>query len=150
MKKKYYLTGADGKDYEVTEEVFRTYKHSIWNENSQYRRERKPYMEFKNSPISKVVSLSAIFDNGGYHRLGNIPDFTDELIDSLELEDMLLKLNDEIRNFSVEEFAMYQHLFVLNLSERDYSKLSGIPRKTISYRKQKLLRRLRQNLNISI
>lgn len=150
MKKKYYLTGADGKEYEVTEEVFRAYKHSIWNENSQYRREHKPYMEFKDCPISRVVSLSAIFDNGGDHRLGNVPDFSDALINSLELEDLLLKLNEEILSFSPDEFDLYHHLFILNLSEREYARISGIPRKTISYRKQKLLLKLRNKLNISI
>lgn len=36
----YYLTGADGKEHEVSEEIFRAYKHSEWNEKAQYKRER--------------------------------------------------------------------------------------------------------------
>lgn len=148
----YFLQGTDGKDYEVSEEIFREYKHSVWNEEQQYKRERKArYNKDKQGKeigdaYFQVVSVDSIIDGGGEHHLGVKPDFTEQVAEVYEEIEMLQILSEAITDFSEEELDLYSRLFVEGISEREYEKQFGVPRKTVSYRKQKMLGRLKNLL----
>lgn len=150
----YYLTGADGKDYEVSEEIFRVHKHSVWNEEAQYKRERSVIRD-KNSTKSdldkvehiKVASLESIVAGGGEHHIGVTPDFVEGLADALEKTEMLELLGQALDILDESEKEMIGHLFTENISEREYEKRYCTPRKTVSYRKNKILSKLKSFIN---
>lgn len=146
----YYLTGADGKDYEVSEEVFRNYKHSVWNEEAQYKRERSVIRD-KNSSKSdldkvehiKVASLEAIVAGGGEHHVGVTSDFAEELVNALEEKDLLELLGQALEILDESEKEMIERLFGENISEREYERRYGVKRKTVAYRKNKIFSKLK-------
>lgn len=150
----YYLTGADGKDYEVSEEIFRSYKHSVWNEEAQYKRERSVIRD-KNSTKSdldkvehiKVASLESIVAGGGEHHVGVTPDFAQELVNALEEKDLLKFLGQALEILDESERKMVKHLYYENISEREYERRYGIKRKTVAYRKNKILSKLKAFIN---
>ncbi|MFA9398369.1 MAG: hypothetical protein ACERKV_08910 [Clostridiaceae bacterium] len=150
----YYLTGADGKEYEVSEEIFREYKHSVWNEEAQIKREQSVIRD-KNSTKSdldkvehiKVASLESIVAGGGEHHIGVNPDFAEELVDALEKTEMLELLGQALEILDESEKEMIGHLFTENISEREYEKRYGTPRKTVSYRKNKIISKLKDFIN---
>ncbi|NRY61483.1 sigma-70 family RNA polymerase sigma factor [Clostridium beijerinckii] len=147
---KYYLTGADGKEYEVSEEIFREYKHSVWNEEAQYKRERSVIRD-KNSTKSdldkvehiKVASLESIVTGGGEHHIGVTPDFAEELADAIEKTEMLKLLGQALDILDESEKEMIGRLFYENISEREYEKKYRTARKTVAYRKEKILKKLK-------
>lgn len=146
----YYLTGADGKDYEVSEKIFREYKHSVWNEEAQYKRERSVIRD-KNSTKSdldkvehiKVASLEAIVAGGGEHHVGVTPDFAEELVNALEEKDLLELLGQALEILDESEKEMIERLFGENISEREYERRYGVKRKTVAYRKNKIFSKLK-------
>lgn len=150
----YYLTGADGKDYEVSEEIFRAYKHSEWNEKAQYKRERSVIRD-KNSNKPdldkvehiKVASFEAIVAGRGEHHLGETPDFAEELVNAIEEKDLLKLLGQALEILDESEREMVNHLYYENISQREYEKRYGVPRKTVAYRKNKILSKLKSFIN---
>ena len=147
---KYYLTGADGNQHEVSEEIFRAYKHMEWNENAQYKRERMPRYqrneqgEEVGDSYSKVVSVDSMIAGGGEHHLGVVPAFSDEIVKAYEEAEMLQILSKAIEEFEGEYLDLYTRLFVEGISEREYEKLYGMPRKTVAYKKKKMLAYLKE------
>lgn len=146
----YYLTGADGQKYEVSEEIFRDYKHSVWNEVGQFERERsvirdkdKNKSEIDKKENVKVVSLEAIIAGGGEHHVGVIPDFAEEIANVIEEKELLQILGHALEILDEPEKEMVERLYYQNISEREYEKRYGTPRKTVAYRRDKVLRKLK-------
>lgn len=145
---------------EVSEKIFREYKTSIWKEEAQWKRDHnhqdtkeekeipveKRY-SFDYNPMPKNVSLDSVMDAGGEGNLPYEPDFADEIIKTIEDAEILQILSVALEDLTVEEKDLYQHLFIENISEREYERLYGVPRKTVSYRKQKMLERLKNVIN---
>lgn len=150
----YYLTGADGKEHEVSEEIFRVYKHSVWNEEAQYKRERSVIRD-KNSTKSdldkvehiKVASIESIVAGGGEHHIGVTLDFAEELVDALEKTEMLELLGQALKILDESEREMVKHLYYENISEREYERRYGVKRKTVAYRRNKLLKKIKDFIN---
>ena len=150
----YYLAGPDGKQHEVSEEIFKVYKHSVWNEEAQIKRERSVIRD-KNDNKSdldkvehiKVASFEAIVAGGGEHHLGETPDFTEELVNALEEKDLLKFLGQALQILDETEREMVNHLYYENISGREYEKRYGAPRKTVAYRKDKILSKLKSFIN---
>lgn len=146
----YYLTGADGREHEVSEEIFREYKHSVWNEEAQYKRERsvirekdsnKSYLDRKE--YMKVSSVESIVAGGGEHHIGSTPDFAEELVKAIEEKELLQMLGQALEILDESEKEMIDRLFFKGISERDYERRYGVARKTVAYKKDKLLKKLR-------
>jgi len=80
-------------------------------------------------------------------------DYEDE---NISLEDFVLhavmldKLNNALQSLSDAEYKLIYALFFENdgqgMSEREYSSISGIPRKTLEYRRRKIFCKLKQIL----
>ncbi len=144
----------------VSEEIIDFMNHSRWTEEAQWKRDHY-YQETKKEGempdekrfafdvkrLPKNVSLESIMDAGGEGNLPYEPDFSENLVKSMEEVEKLQFLMLALKDLTGEEQDLYQHLFVENISEREYERRFGVPRKTIAYRKQKMLDRLRDVIN---
>lgn len=153
---KYYLTGADGKEYEVSEEIFREYKHSVWNEEAQYKRERSVIRDTDSSKSDldkkeyiKVASVESIVAGGGEHHINKIhgsyitPDFSEEIVNAIEEKELLQILGQALEILDHSEKEMIGRLFYEDISEREYERRYRTARKTVAYRKEKILKKLK-------
>jgi DNA-directed RNA polymerase specialized sigma subunit len=150
----YYLTGVDGKKYEVSEEIFRDYKRSVWNEKAKIKRERSVIRdkdeiksELDKKEHVKVVSVEAIIAGGGEHHLGVIPDFAEEIAHAMEEKELLQILGEALEILDESEKEMVERLYSENITEREYERRYGTPRKTVAYKRDKLLRKLKDFIN---
>lgn len=124
---KEYAININGKKVPVTEEVYRAFKRPAWRERK--RRQARSDTE---------LSLEAFEDDGF-----NIPSgeaLVDEIVEDKLLLDVLLKALSELTD---DERSLIDELFYKGKSERELSKETGVPRKTLAYRKAKLLDKLR-------
>lgn len=64
----------------------------------------------------------------------------------VEKKIMMDKLKESIRMLSENEQELLDALYFNELSERDWSKISGIPQKTVNYRKRRILAKLKKLL----
>ncbi|WP_066091109.1 sigma factor-like helix-turn-helix DNA-binding protein [Anaerotignum neopropionicum] len=60
---------------------------------------------------------------------------------------MVEKLYDCLSVLDKTELKLIKLLFFVGYSERELSKITGIPRKTISYQKRRILKKLKKLLN---
>ena len=72
-----------------------------------------------------------------------------ENVEEIAIKNIMLdKLKESLKSLSKEELFLIENLIYLEKSERELSRLTGIPRKTIGYKKNKVLDKLRKILNI--
>lgn len=131
-KEKRYLIPVDGKLYETSEEVYRAYY-------KMSRRER--YLEEVSR--KKNLSLEALKD-AEYpveEQMLKIPKgVDDEAIKNTMIELLLKKLSI----LSDYEIWLVQEIYTHGKSERQIESESDIPRKTLAYQREKILRKLRK------
>jgi len=137
--KQFYIH-ADGQRVEVTEEVYRAYY-------KMGRRER--YLEERDASNGKV--LYSDMDTTEMTGEESIPDLDSVSIDDSVVSSMLLEqLRKHLDSLSDSERELIDALFFSNdgdgMSEREYAVMSGIPRKTISDRKNRILAKLKKLL----
>lgn len=132
-EKKYYIP-VDGKMYETSEEVYKTYYKMDRRERYLEERSRKNDISFDalreaSYPIEERLREPII-------------GLEDALICKYQVEDLLKKL----AILTAYEMWLVEELYSHGKSERQIERESGIPRKTISYQKQKILKKLRNVL----
>ena len=121
----------NGEKVPVTEEVYRAYKRPAWREHKRKERER----ENGTTPLSLEV-----FAAGGY----DIPSgdaLVDEIVADKLLLDMLMSALDKL---TAEERSLIDALYYADKSEREFARDIGVPRKTLAYRKNKILDKLKK------
>lgn len=149
MDKKYYVHTIDtftNKDVrvEVSKEVYNTIKKSERKEryfSNDLKRERIE-VDQHDQTIKIVKSREDSFERLTEEAFKEFPDrysLGDECERHILLSDAILCLN------SKEQELIYS-LYFSGLSERVYSKIKGIPQKTVNNRKKAVLKRLRQFL----
>lgn len=149
MDKKYYVHTIDtftNKDVrvEVSKEVYQTIKKSERKEryfSNDLKRERIE-VDQHDQTIKIVKSREDSFE-----RLTE--DVFKEFSDRYSLEDECerhILLSDAILCLNSKEQELIYSLYFSGLSERAYSKMSGIPQKTVNNRKKAILKQLRQFL----
>lgn len=124
----------------VSEEVYDEYMRGMWAIKDQDKK-------FYAHEIQMSQLIGAEDDN-----CDNFEEFIStkyEPFEFLQHEAMLEKLREEIDRMSTEEQNLIDAIYSDGLSGREYSKISGIPQKTINNRKRAILRRLRKMLEIS-
>lgn len=153
-KRKFYLSGLNGEKVKVSEKIFREYKHSQWNENAQIKREHGMLRDIDDNKSEidkrefiKVVSLDSIVDGGGDYHIGVNPDFSEELVNAYEEKEMLELLGQALETLENEEKELIDRLFYKDISEREYERKYGTPRKTVAYRKNKTLAKLKKYID---
>lgn len=127
MKKEYYVTIGEER-VPVSEEVYYAFKRPAWTE-----RKRKAVRS------EKERSLEAFMDEGF-----DIPDdqaLVDEIVEDKLLLAVLLSALSELTD---EERSLIDALFYQEKSEREVARETGIHRNTLSYRKNKILAKLKE------
>ena len=126
MKKEYYVT-INGERILVSEEVYRAFKQPAWRERKQ-----------RAVRAGAERSLEAFMDAG--YDIPADQTLVEELVaDKLLLDELLLALAE----LTDDERGLIDALYFNEKSEREISKETGVPRKTIAYRRQKVLAKLR-------
>jgi DNA-directed RNA polymerase specialized sigma24 family protein len=127
MSKDRYIW-IDGMKVPVTEEVYRAYYRPVWREAKQ--KEVRGDMEY---------SLDALED-AGFEAVSNDP-----LVDEIVADKLLLdELYAALAELTDDERSLIDALYYQEKSEREVSKETGVPRKTLSYHKTKLMDKLRR------
>lgn len=161
--KKYYLSAVvedvNGNEIErrvqVSKEVYSEYMKSVWNEEKTWYRE-KYYQEtkaeknlpdekrfaFDRNTLPKVLSLDSIVEGGGEEKLPFQPDFSNGWIDEGDKQALITIVREVLSGLKEAEKVLYQHLFVEGMSEREFERKFFVPRKTVTYRKQRLLKKI--------
>ena len=134
---KRYFIPVDGKYYETTKEVYEVYYQMD-------RRER--YLEERD--LNKGVINFCDIDNEDYSAEEILSDkdtdIEEEVINSVLIKTVL----EAMSLLSEEEKWLIQELFFCGKSERELTRNTGIPRKTINYRKEKALSKIRKFIKI--
>jgi len=125
---KEYRIKVNGKEISVNEEVYYAFKRPAWKE-----RKRRQVRE------EKELSLEAFADAGFEIPSGQA--LVDEIVEDKLLLDMLSKALSELTE---DERVLIDELFYNGKSERELSKETCVPRKTLAYRRTKVLEKLRR------
>jgi len=128
MIDKEYFIVIDGEKIPVSEEIYRAFKRPLWAE----RKRRQVRAEHERS-------LDMFMDEGL-----DIPSedaLVDEIVEDKLMLDMLFAALAELTD---DERGLIDALFFEEKSEREVAKETGVPRKTLAYRKNKVLEKLRQ------
>lgn len=136
-----YKKSCDGKPYiinlgyalmEVTEADYKDF----------YRvRRREKYIQEEAIRVGEF-SYNA-FDTENYDGASAIADDSEALEDSVIRKMMIEKLPEAVATLTEEEKELVYQLYFNHISERELSKLWNIPRKTLSYRKERILSKLK-------
>ena len=128
MQRQYHIR-MNGELIPVSEAVYRAYQRPKWREKKQ-RKVRN----------SLECSFNAIIENGLEYKI----DPTQLCVDEIIMEKLLLEaLLEAIAALDDDERDLVFALFYKGMSERAYSKESGVPRKTLAYRRAKVLEKLK-------
>jgi RNA polymerase sigma factor (sigma-70 family) len=126
MAKEYFIV-IDGEQVPVDEDTYYAFKRPAWAE----RKRRQVRVE-------KERSLDAFMD-AGY----DVP--SDALVSEIVEDKLLLEtLYAALAELADDERELINTLFFDEKSERDVSRETGVPRKTIAYRRNKVLEKLRK------
>ncbi len=134
-----YIITVDGRDIEVTEEVYQAYSQAD-------RRER--YVREEVEP-GKILSLEKLLeDEVPLEKLGvEMSPSAEEAIIGKEgirqTEQQLKRLADALAGLNTAERQLLQALYFDGLSAREYARQLGVYHRTILYRRDKLLKKLR-------
>ncbi|GHU87708.1 hypothetical protein FACS1894202_02480 [Clostridia bacterium] len=151
MNQKQYRVNVNGTLVDVTEEQYLAYYRSQ-RRMRYYERDIKTETAIRDKDgqitgyaPSKEDSLDRLLENG--------VDFADEaesVEDSAIKYALIEKLRGVLGALPADERELIEVLFFSNggdgMTEREYAKISGIPRKTIAYRREKVLGKLKKLL----
>ena len=134
-----YIITVDGRDIEVAEEVYQAYSQAD-------RRER--YVREEVEP-GKVLSLEKLLeDEVPLEKLGveMSPSAEETMLGQegiRQTEQQLKRLADALASLNTAERQLLQALYFDRLSAREYTRQLGVYHRTILYRRDKLLEKLR-------
>jgi DNA-directed RNA polymerase specialized sigma24 family protein len=146
--KKYYIT-IDGREVEVSEQVYREYKRLLWREHKRKERvsrcslgSRRCTDDCKNCQYLREgtpLSLDTMFSDG--------LDVADEscLEDVIELKMKIEALRDALNNLGPADRDIITG-FANGESDRKIAERLNRPQTTISYRRKLILKQLRREL----
>lgn len=93
------------------------------------------------------ISYNA-FDTDEFNGEDFLVDESEDIAEQATLNVMSDKLRFVMSTLTEEENELVQALFYRELSEREWSRITGIPQKTINYRKRRILAKLKKLLEI--
>lgn len=133
-EEKSYYVRIHGNIIEVTEEVYLTY----------YRMDRRARFLKEKDEQNGTVNYSNLDTED---TLGEemIPDTTSPSVESVAIHSILKqKLYESLGQLCAEDRELLQALYFEELSERQYSERTGIPQRTVNYRRRRAVDRLRK------
>ena len=127
-------------DVVVTKEVYDTYRRTEWN-----------IKDNDESFYDHEIQISGLIggENDNYE---NFHEFVDEETtpENIIIDAELKKaLRESVADLENEEQRLIEALYAQGLTEREYSRRTGIPQRTINHRKERILEKLRKNKKIS-
>ena len=131
---KVYLINLGHSIMETDEEGYRAYY-------KQLRREK--YLREEAKLAGGVVSLNAI-DSDELDGVGVVVDTSEPFEERIARKIMIEKLPEALSTLTDEEKELTYQIYFNHISERDLLKIWNIPRKTLSYRREKALLKLRK------
>ena len=134
MDKKYYWK-MNGYIYEVTKEQY--YRYRKEQDRHDYLREAEEE--------AVILSLDSL-GGEGKDGVNFIADPNVNVEEEVVHRIMLDKLRSALDKLSSEELMLIDLLYTQLKSEREISKLTGIPQKTVNNKKKKLLEKLRNHI----
>lgn len=135
-KRRNYYIPVDGKLYETSQEVYETYY-------KMDRRERYLAERSKAHDISYDALVEA--DYPIEERLVVQPiSLEDQVLKEFQVEELL----EILSILSRYEMWLVEEIYMHGKSERQIERDSGIPRKTISYQKKKMLEKLKTHMKL--
>ena len=134
MSKKYYWK-MNGYIYEVTKEQY--YRYRKEQDRHDYLREAEEE--------AVILSLDSL-GGEGKDGVNFIADPNVNVEEEVVHRIMLDKLRNALDKLSSEELMLIDLLYTQLKSEREISKLTGIPQKTVNNKKKKLLEKLRNHI----
>lgn len=124
-----YVIRVDGQDIEVTEEVYRAYKRSMWNERSRYR--------FR---MEHEVSMDAMRESG--MELANDDALVEDIVaDKIMLETLFVAL----QSLAERERNLIHALYVEEKTVREVAGVLGISHSSVHERKERILKKMKKN-----
>ena len=146
----YYIV-ISGQLIFVSEAVYRTIRQDEWRIAKQEERTRKCRDEHGNRCKKKCADCP-FFQSGAHLSLermiedGHEPADSHDILSILMKRELIAALQSELSLLD-ESSRKILLLFGEGMSERQIAEQTGIPRKTINYRKNKLLQHLRDKLS---
>jgi len=128
---------VDGKYYETTKEIYEAYYR-------MNRRER--YLEERD--LKKGVMNFGDIDSSNYLAEEILPDENTDIEKEVINKILIKTVLEAISTLEEDEKELIQELFFYGKNERELSRKTGVPRKTINYRKEKALSKIRNFIKI--
>lgn len=137
-----YIITVDGEDVEVTKDVYIAY-------TSIDRRER--YVENEVEPgrklsLEKLVEDAVPLEDLGVRHAPSAEDLVLYIAEEAERKQQLSCLTAALSSLDEEERQLLQALFFDHMSAREYARQLGVYHRTILYRRDKLLEKLRRKI----
>ena len=135
-----YIITVDGVDVEVPEGVYRAYSQAD-------RRERYVREEME---AGKLLSLDKLLEDDvpleplGVDLVPSAEDTTLEQEESSETAMQLKKLTEALSGLNTAERQLLQALYFEGIPAREYARQLGVYHRTVLYRRDKLLEKLRR------
>ena len=146
--KKFFVV-VDGKEVEVSEEVYRAYKQPLWREHKRIERSQKCNLGKKRCdkkcdtcPYSKEgapLSLDMMFEDGL-----DVPGGSN-LEDMIELKMTIEALHKALDQLAPDDRAIIER-FADGESDRQIADALDRPQTTLSYRRKVIIKRLRKEM----
>lgn len=131
---KQFVIEINGKSYETTEEVYKAYFSMEYHEQYLEKKSRNYNLSYEG--LAEAGYLTE-------ERLTNPPK---SIIDTVVSTILIEKMLQGVDQLQADEKWLITELFFEGKSEREISRESGIPRKTLSYRKEVILLKLKKYL----
>ena len=132
MEKEYYIKINDWTKVPVTEEIYRAYWRQQWKETK--RRRIRVDMEF---------SYELMVESGIDGKCASMQKLTEDIVMDKVLLELLMEALD---NLTSGERGLIDALYFEERTERELSKKTGVPQKTINNRRKSALSKLRKLL----
>ena len=123
-------------DVAVTKEVYDTYRRTEWN-----------IKDNNESFYEHEIQMSGLIggEDDGYENFREFVDEENTPERNIVYAEIKKALLESVAELTEEERALVHALYWQGLSEREYSRRSGIPQRTINHRKIYILEKIRKN-----
>ena len=123
-------------DVAVTKEVYDTYRRTEWN-----------IKDNNESFYEHEIQMSGLIggEDDGYENFREFVDEENTPERNIVYAEIKKALLESVAELTEEERALVHALYWQGLSEREYSRRSGIPQRTINHRKMYILEKMRKN-----
>lgn len=123
-------------DIAVTKEVYDTYRRTEWN-----------IKDNNESFYEHEIQMSGLIggEDDGYENFREFVDEENTPERNIVYAEIKKALLESVAELTEEERALVHALYWQGLSEREYSRRSGIPQRTINHRKMYILEKMRKN-----